>query len=292
MRATGVLVDTSFVSPASAAAWLGRLRAVVFALWLVKLGGVWLAALASLPIELLDPPWILRPAPSWVWEWLLRAPVLAGLQVSICVLACLAAIGLRPYRAIALAAACLVTLEQALVRSFGYSNHPEMFLILATWIIAVSPAGDGFIWRRRRSAPRPAGIYVAAIAFVALVGCWTYAAAGIYRTAYYGVEMFAGVSMRHAIVLNSFAHGSGAIGALLLERPALGPWIQITLPIATFLEVSGPLALLDRAFRRFWVVFLIAFQLITALSMTILFWESMFTLTAALIAFDRAQPKD
>jgi hypothetical protein len=201
----------------------------------------------------------------------------------------MAAVGLRPYRPIAVAAAVLVTLEQGLVRSFGYSNHPEMFLLLATWIICVAPAADGFSWPPRQAPPRQAGMYTAVIAFVALVGCWTYAAAGIYRMAHYGVEMFAGVSMKHAVVLNSFTHGSGGIGAFLLERPSLTPLLQATLPVATFLEVTGPLALLSCAFRRFWLVFLVAFQLITAWSMTILFWESMFSLGAALIAFDRVR---
>lgn len=272
-----------------AAVWLGRLRAVTFSLWVIKLGGVSLGTLAWLPAELLEPPWVLQALSPRMWEWLLGPHTLRGLQVSICLLSLWAAAGARPYRPVAFAVAAMVTFEQALVRSYGYSNHPEMFLVLATWILALSPAADGFGWPRGSAPPalRPAAVYAAVIAFVALVGCWTYAAAGAYRIAHHGLEMFTSTSMKHAIVFNSFSHGSGAVGAFLLSHSVFANWVQLTLPLATVLEVSGPLALLHRGFRRFWLVFLVAFQLLTALSMTILFWESMLVLGAALIAFDR-----
>jgi hypothetical protein len=271
---------------AAAAWWLGGLRAVIFSLWFVKFAGVSLSALASLPADL-EPPLLLQAVPPWAWERLLRPPVLGPLQASICVLCVLAALGLRPYCPIAVAVASFVTFEQGLVRSYGYLNHPEIFLLLATWILAFSPAADGFSWQPSRSDLRPAPVYGAVIAFVALVGCWTYAAAGAYRIAHHGLEMFTSASMKHAVVLNSFAHGSGAVGAFLLEHPTVARWIQLALPAATVLEVASPLALRDHRFRRLWLGFLVTFQLLTALSMTIFFWESMLSLGAALIAFDR-----
>jgi hypothetical protein len=277
---------TSSDGSAEAARWLGGVRALIFALWLIKLSSGALEALAWLPISLLQPPLLLDAAPLSVWEWVLRPAVLNGVQFSAMLLAALAAAGVRPYRPIAVGAAALVTFDQGLVRSFGYSNHPEMFLVLATWIIAVAPAADGFRWPRS-TVSRPAPIYVGAIAFIALVGCWTYSAPAAYRLAHHGLEVFTSDSMKYAVVMNSFRFGDGVTGAYLLERPALAGAIQLLLPVTTAMELAAPLTLLSRRFLWFWLPFLLVFHVITAAAMTILFWESMLALSAALIAFDR-----
>lgn len=278
---------TGHANSTQAAAWLGRLRAVIFALWAVKVGGASLGTIAWLPHELVEPPLLLQAQPQWAWEWLLRPNVLDGIQVLICLCATMAAAGVRPYRLIAVIAVSLITFEQGLVRSYGITTHPEMFLLLATWIITFAPAADGFCWPARRATAQPANVYVAVIAFVALVGCWTYTATAAFRVAHHGVEMLTGDSMKYFILYNSFAHSSGTAGVFVLEHPALASWIQLGFPVASLLEVAAPLTLLFCRFRRLWLIFLVVFQLLLAVSMTVLFLESTLALAAALIAFDR-----
>lgn len=278
--------ESLHIDSTQAATWLGRLRAVVFFLWIVKISAGNLSTLAWLPVSILEPPLLLEAVPLWAWEWLLRPATLVGLQALLLLASAAAAVGLRPYQPIAVTAALLLTFEQGLVRSYGYSNHPELFMLLATWIIACAPAADRFSWSPRATL-RPAQVYVAVIAFVAIVGCWTYTAAAVYRLAHHGLEMFVGASMKYSIVQNSFRYGSGAVGIFVLEHHGLSNWIQLALPVATLLELAAPLALLSRAFRWVWVAYLVVFHLLAAAGMAVLFWESMLTLGAALIVFDR-----
>ena len=272
--------------PEDAAWWLGVVRATVFGLWLVKLTSGWLGTLAILPSSLLEPPFLLQAVPSAAWGLLLQPGILNGLQLATILFAALAAVGLRPYRPLAIVVAMLITFEQGLVRSYGYSNHPELFLVLATWILAFVPAADGFC-RPARNAERPASEYLGAIAFIALVGCWTYAAAAAYRVAHHGFELFASDSMKHLIALNSFRFGSGASGAFVLAHPRFADAVQFLVPLTTAMELTAPLTLRSRRFLWVWLVFLFGFHVLTAISTTILFWESMLVLGAALVAFDR-----
>lgn len=283
--------DDSVGLPVSAAErnarLLGGLRALVFMLWVYTALSASLRPLALVPLDLLEPPWILLPIPRIAWEWIIRPRVLTGFQGLMVLAAAGAAVGVRPYRPIALLAAVLVTFDQALKRSYGYGDHPELLLVLTTYVVALAPAADRFSWPRRRElSPRP-GEYGAAIAFIAILGCFTYVAAAAYRTAHHSVATVASPTMLYAIVQNSFRHTPGAVGAFFLEHATLAYWMQLMVPVATLLELAAPLALLSRRFRRPWLLFPVIFHTLSAFVMGVPFWETMLIVVAAFMALER-----
>jgi hypothetical protein len=266
---------------------LGGLRVLVFVLWIWTALSASLTPLAFVPIELLRPPWLLSPIPWAAWDALLQPQVLAGFQVLMVLAAAGAAVGIRPYRPIALLAALLATFDQALKRSFGYGDHPEILLLLTTYVLALAPAADRCSWPRRRElSPRP-GEYAAAIAFIAVVGCFTYVAPAAYRTAHHSLASITSPTMLYAIVQNSFRHTPGAVGAYFLEHPLLAQWMQLLVPVATAFELAAPLALVSRRFRRIWLLFPMTFHTLSAFVMGVPFWETMLIITVVMIALDR-----
>lgn len=280
-------VDVSLAAAERAARLLGGLRILVFSLWIYTALAASLSPLALVPFELFEPLWILRPIPQRLWEWFLQSGVLTGFQLFTVLAAAAAAIGVRPYRPVALLAAVLVTFDQALKRSWGYGDHPELLLLLATYAIALAPAADRCSLPRRGDLSPRRGEYAAAIAFIAVIVCFTYVAPAAYRVAHHSLATVVSPTLLYAAVQNSFRVTPGDTGAFFLARPTLAYWMQMMVPVATVLELAAPLVLLSRSFRRLWLLFPLIFHSLSAVVMVVPFWETMIVVTATIIAYDR-----
>jgi len=266
---------------------LGGVRVLVFTLWIYTALSASLAPLAQLPLELLEPPWILLPIPRPAWEWILQPSVLTAFQVLMVVASLAAAVGVRPYRATALLAAGLATFDQALKRSWGYGDHPEILLLLTTYVVAMAPAGDRLSWPRRRDLGPHPGEYAAAIAFIGVIACFTYVAPAAYRVAHHSWATLTSPTLLYAIVQNSFRGPSDSVGVFFLRHETLAQSLQMTVPLATVLELASPLALLSRPFRRPWLLFALVFHTLNAFIVAVPFWENLVIVAAALVAIDR-----
>lgn len=270
---------------------LGALRILLFGLWIYTALSSRLGQLALLPLALLEPVWILRPVPTSAWQWFLTPERLTAFQLLLVIVVVGAAVGIRPYRLFAMPAAVLVTFDQALKRSWGYGDHPELLLLLATYAIAAAPAADRYSWPRRRLSAG-AGEYGAAILFIATIVCFTYLAPAAYRAAHHALASVESPTLLYAIVQNSFRTSGGEMGIFFLERPALADWSQAGVPVATLFELTAPLALLSRTFRRLWLPFPVIFHTLSGFVIAVPFWETMIIAVAALIALDRmAEPE-
>ena len=282
-RATAIIPP-----PAEAAArMLAMLRVLVFGIWVAEIASAPLSDLAALPPELLQPPLVLGLVPLAWWKWIVSSEILTAMQGLLLLTLSMAAIGIRPYRLIATVAVGLLTVQQGLIRSYGYSSHEELVALLASYVLVLWPSADRVSWWSRRTSLRPAVIYTAGILLIAIVGCWSYAATAAHRIAHHGLEMLIGNSMSVYLIENSFRYGSGAAGIFVLEHPALRWLCQIAAAVATLFEIAAPLALISRSFRRLWLAFLLTFHVASAALLHVFFWESMLIVGAALLALDR-----
>lgn len=268
---------------------LGVVRAVIFGVWFLKVATAPLAPLAELPAALFHPLALLGAVPAGAWSRLLRADVLTGFQILVCLAAALAALGIRPYRLNAAAAGVLLTLHQVLVRSFGHVNHQEISLLFAAYALALFPAADAFTPRPRRAPPRLPALYAAPIVLVAALLLLPYAAIAAFRLAHTGRSALAGGSLTGFFLGNSFGHGYDIVGTFVLDHPWFGRAVEWTAPVVAFFEWSAPLALVSRRFRRVWLVFAVSFHLSTGILMHIFFWDSILLAVLILPALDRVE---
>jgi hypothetical protein len=266
---------------------LGGLRVLVFTLWLYTALSASLAPLAQLPLELLEPVWLLQAIPRAAWERILQPTVLTVFQALMVFASLAAAIGVRPYRATALLAAALATFDQALKRSWGYGDHPEILLLLTTYVIALAPAGDRLSWPRGRDLSPYPGEYAAPIAFIGVIACFTYVAPAAYRVAHHSWATLTSPTLLYAIVQNSFRGPSDSVGVFFLQHATLAQAMQLAVPLATLLELAAPLALLSRSFRRPWLLFALVFHSLNAFIVAVPFWENLIIVVATLVALDR-----
>lgn len=273
-----------------AAQALAGLRIVVFLVWIARLAAAPLADLSVLPEVLLEPPLLLQAIPPTWWQGILHPAFLSSLQITLLVGVALVVVGARPHGPIALTVVALLTFEQALVRSFGFSSHAEIVPLLAAWVIACWPAADRWSIAgglRRSGGPES---HASGVFLIAAIGCWCYAATGMHRLAHYGPDLILGNSMSSYVIENSFRYGTGEIGAMLLQEPGWARWLQLAMLGTTIMEILAPLALVLRRFRYIWLSFVIGFHLGSAVLLDTFFWEMMLVVAASLVALDVVAP--
>jgi len=266
---------------------LGFVRAWVFGIWLCKVATAPFFLLAELPVSIFEPPVFMRMAPTEAWTWLLRPDVLTGFQILLCTCVALTALGLRPYRPIAATTSILLTFHQGLIRSFGHINHPEIPLLLATYVLAMFSAADGFTWRTRRQALQPSSLYVAPILLIAALLLLTYTAAAAYRMAHHGLATLAGEPLMWTIAQHSLADEHSLIVIFIHHHSIVAQLLRCSVPIVTVFEWTAPLALVSRRFRWLWLGFVFMFHIVTWLVIDVFFWESLLLAIVILPALDR-----
>jgi hypothetical protein len=262
---------------------LGLVRLSVFAVWLVHIARDPFYLLAELPVETFSPVGLLRLAPAGVWTWLTDETVLRAVWWVLLTLLVLAVAGARPWRAVGIPAALLLTLQQSLLRSVGFINHAEIGILLCAWVLAVFPSADGFTLMRSPRDVRPdrdAGPYRLAILLMTLGLLFGYTAIGVHRIAHSSPEVFTGDSMLYYVGKTRFYPVDLLlpVRSWVLRRSALFGMINAGFVLVTAVEVLSPFCLVSRRFRHFWLVTILSFHVLTLLLMQIFFWENVILL--------------
>jgi hypothetical protein len=185
----------------------------------------------------------------------------------------------------------------------GYANHAQFSPLLALLIFAVFSARPylslGEIWatlaERRRSPPpavlptesSPDAAFASVVWLVALSVVIPYTYIGVNRLQEGGIGIFTGDALPNYI---RFACGYAPNEACVRFGALLGvPWVVVGLKtgfvLTTCFEVGSALALVSLRFRVVWLVVIVAFHLLTLISMNIFFWENL-TLVLAVFGWE------
>jgi hypothetical protein len=258
---------------------LGILRAAVFTIWLGDLLREPITDLARLPVDLFDPLGVLKLVPAEVWPVVFSVPFLVTFKWAMVALALPLALGIGPYRLLAVAAALAFTLWQGLSRGMLGVVHREMAILYVTWVLALAPAADAFRLGPLRP-PRAAAWYRAPLMAATLAYLLTYAAVGVRRLTAAGPEIFTDGTILRYLVMRSGEPGwwrDGA-GLAVLSQPWLAWLVQLAFPVVTLFEVLAPLTLIDRRFRLAWIVVIVPFHLLSWGMMQIFFLQNILLL--------------
>ena len=261
---------------------LGFVRAWVFSLWAVYVFSNDATGYARIPDLEFEPPGLLKLLPNWFYDALLTTAGLNLLKwvVLAGVVAC--ALGVRPWRAIAIPTVLLLTLHQGVPRGlFGYVNHKELGALYATYVLAVFPATSFSLFaprvaRRRSERDIATGRMMMVLLMAALL--IPYCFVGLYRLTHNDMSLWSSDTFAHFIARTSYGTNwfeNTAISESLLDRPVVLDLLAISFPIGTVVEVLAPLCIVHKRFRQFWVLNMVGLHLLTWLAMDILFWENM-----------------
>jgi hypothetical protein len=266
----------------------------VFAYWFAVIAFDPLHRLALLPASIFDPAGPLRLLPRplqllWIGETALhalRAATLAALALT------LVSARWRPVSS--LAACALLTLYQGVARGFaGHMDHKQIVLLYGTCMLAAAPWLDAAA-RRRGGAPRPG---VPPLTSIPLVGftaalCITYSLVACYRLLHGGLEVFTSNSLTFWALRNAYqiVHPDWGLGRLLLDMPLVERALNWGYPVVTAFELTAPLCLFSRAYRRAFLAVMIPFHLCSWVFMEVFFLENL-ALYLLLIEWDRARPE-
>ncbi len=257
---------------------LGFVRASVFGIWSLAILFDPIQQLSELPIEIFEPVGLLSFLPIGFWEIALNGNFLLGLKITLLVLLLLASLGTKFFQPIAILVALLLTLEQGIVRSFGFVNHKELALLYAVYVLAIFPSADGFSFQKPK--PRPQETYVFAMFFITSVILLAYSIIAIHRVANSGFEIFEGESIRFYIAKLTFTGSlyENKFGILVLINEFLNSLVNFGFVITTVLEVLSPLCLFYKKFRWFWLAVIGVFHFATLFLMNIFFWQNLLLL--------------
>ena len=156
-----------------------------------------------------------------------------------------------------------LTIYQGLIRGFTYSNHGELALLYATWVLALFPADDALALRRRRAAASAPVLDSAPMQLIALILLVSYSLVGIRRFVESAPWIFFDGTIVHYVALRA-APGRGPFGDLglaVLEYSWVARLFTLGFPVRGIFEALAPLALFSRWFRWAWVLVIVSFHL-------------------------------
>jgi predicted DCC family thiol-disulfide oxidoreductase YuxK len=255
---------------------LNVVRFWVFGLWCLKLATDPLHQLAELPLSMFHPVAPLTWFPTEVYPLLLSSATLTALRVLAALSALASALAWRD-RWMAPLCCFLLTLQQAVIRSYGSINHAEIPLLLGTYAFVLFAWADS-AWRRRNGGSEPSMNHNAyPIVAVVLILCLTYTFTGVHRLVHGGWEVFASDSMAHWAHARSVwdAEHDFGYGRYWGRDPVFSWTLRLGLPVVTILEVLAPVCLVSPRFRLLFVLIMVPFHVGTILVMNINFWESL-----------------
>ena len=268
---------------------LGCARIWVFGIWLVSASFTPFSDLARFPIETLRPIGVLQLIPSPVWPVLLSPAGVGGLKVALLAGLTFLVLGLPGYRPVALLTCAMLTLYQGLLRGLTYTNHGELPLLYATWVLALFPAADALALGRRRIAVRAPVMYSAPMQLIALVLLLGYSLVGIRRLEGSAPGIFLDGTIVHYVAARA-APGRGPFGdfgLVVLEQPAVARLFMLGFPVVGLFEALAPLCLVSSRFRMAWVPVMASFHLAVWVFMGFLFLFNLLMIPMFLTEADR-----
>lgn len=237
---------------------------------------------------------VTRPVGPWNVLPLLTSSAAAELLRWVACGACLAA-ALRVRPAVtATAAAVLVTLQAAFLRGMGHVNHTEMgaitvllALTLATWTDAID-GESAFISDRRAGH----AFFTAGLMF-----SLTYVMAFMVRVVNGGPSMFTSHSikywaMRNAMIDSAVNNTVRGVSWELVHDGVTAWLLEVGFPMVSIFEALAPLFLVHRGFRRLFLATMLAFHLLSALVLGVIFTDSIVILVFYAIADALWLPRD
>ena len=259
----------------ASATTLGVVRACVFSIWLVVVVRDPLSFLGELPPSMFHPLGVLQLAPRSLWLHLLEPGALDAFKAVLVALLALAALGARPYRAIAVATAVLLTVHQGLLRSFTFTNHEELALLLCAYVLALFPAADGFAWPRRARRSSSPPLYAGAMVAMTGLLLLPYTEIAAHRLAHAAPAVFTGESLPYWFASLDWLDRDGwGAGVWLLGHPALVTLFKAGFVVTTVFELLAPLCLILPRFRRVWLVVVVCFHVVNWFTLNLFFWQN------------------
>lgn len=269
MTASGVLDER--VSPET----LGVIRAAAFLMWLIEVVPDPLSFVGELPASMHEPVGVFKLVPDEAWDRLLEPEVLDRLKQLLVALLVLSALGVRPYRPTASAAAALLTGHQGLLRGFTFTNHEELSLLVCTYVLALFPAADGFAWPGRRRQSAPLETYAAALHAMSILLLLPYCEIAARRLVRGTPDVFLGDSLSHWLAgLDALDRDAFGIGRWLLGRPALVAVLKAGFVVTTAFELLGPLCVILPRLRRAWILVIVCLHLVNRFTLKLFFWQN------------------
>ncbi|MBL4843910.1 MAG: hypothetical protein JKY65_00170 [Planctomycetes bacterium] len=265
------------IHAAATARGLGFVRAWIFLLWLLHVVPDDPSRLAALPRRAFDAPGLLRIIPESAWDVLLTVPALLALKwiLTLGLIAC--ALGVRPWRWIAIPTVLLLTLHQGLARGFFYINHQELSALYAVYVLALFPLSGFSLFKRRD--PQPEGMNPTArlaMLLLAVLVLTPYCLIAAHRLTHNDLSFWGSGALPYWIAENSYGptwYGLTPVAEVVLRQPLLVRALEFGFPIVTTAELLAPFCLVSAKFRRYWLVVMVGFHLSTIVLMDIFFWE-------------------
>lgn len=268
---------------------LGCARIWVFGIWLVSVSLTPFSDLARFPTEVLRYIGVLRLVPGAAWPLLLSPAGLWGLKLALLAGLALLVLGTPGYRPVAVATCAMLTFYQGLIRGFTYTNHGELPLLYAAWILAVFPANDALAVGRPRGAGRAPVLYRAPMQLTALVLLLCYGLVGVRRLVESAPGIFLDGTIVHYVSVRA-APGRGQfgdVGLAVLEHPALARLLTLGFAVIGVFEAVAPLCPLTRRLRIVWVPVIVAFHLGVWVLMGFLFLFNLLMIPVFLVEVER-----
>ncbi len=271
----------------------GFVRSWIFSIWVLYVAGNMTHAMAVFPRSQFQPVGLLRILPDSFYDVLLTSAGLRTLDLVLIAGLAACALGVRPWRLVAIPTVLLLTLQQGIPRGlFDYMNHNELSALYATYVFAMFPAtGFSVFGSARTKAESSADDVTSRFLMVLATSVFVvpYSLIALRRLGWSDWSIWSSDLLPSYIAQYSFGdswYGVGAVGQTVLGSPWILRALTISFPIVTVLELLAPLCLLHRRFRYVWVVVVAGFHISTLLLMDIFFWQSLMLLPVLLLDGD------
>lgn len=256
---------------------LGAARILVFGLWIVMVWTHHIEDFGPLPDDLFEPYGVLRLIPSPLWEAMQSQGFLGGFRLALLLPLAWLVLGLDPFRPVALATCVAITVFDGMGKSVGHINHGQLAMLYAAYVLAWFPCNDGLSLSRRRPGPRDPAQYAAPMMAIAVLMTLTYSFVGAVRLDKSGLGIFAsdamaGYILQRALEPNGFGF---TVGVEIVRVPLLAFAVNAGFAFVTLLELTSPLLLFSRLYRRLWLVVMVPFHLLSLPLLNLIFWENL-----------------
>ena len=248
----------------------------IFSIWFLNVVFDPLTSLAQMPGDLYRSTGILQFFYGDRLLWPQSFGFLIGLKTSLIMVLILVLLN-RGRPITTFLAAFLLTVYQTLVRSFGHLNHPELMLLLSTYVLSLYhfiPKRVLESFDRKEHDKTSSGVVLTILLFIFTM---TYCFAGVHRVIVGFPDMFVNDTLVSWIVENSkrFRLVNWNLDWMVTQIP-VGEWMmKIGFPLVTVAEILAPFTLASRWMRYFFLIVIIPFHIMVWLFMGIFFWQNL-----------------
>ncbi len=234
------------------------------------------AELVGLPLHYFHRIGVLELLPEKVFAGLYDTEVLLGFKIVVAIglIACI--LGLRPFRLFAVPTSLLLVAHQSVALSAGHINHGELMMLYAACVLAWAPCTDAYSLGRRPPVRRDSAAFTAPMVLISFLFLLSYTFTGVHRLAQSGVAIFFDDSIVRYVVKVGYQPGEYGSSAALqwVALPVVQVALRLGFAYVTVMEVLSPLSLFSKAFRRLWIVSMLAFHFSTLVLMQLFFFHN------------------